>query len=382
MRRVPLLGLLVFLAVSPMWGQSPPRDLKLLGDHWTAWDPPAAIEEGAEVYLIQRGDTLWNLAERFYQNPYLWPQIWERNQYIQDAHWIYPGDPLVLGMQVESASVLEQPSTGREAEGDDTEPSDVDTPAAYSQLGSPDDIYCSGYIGPLDEEFDYRIIGSEYEVLAVSRKISKRGELTTTFGAVDTVQVGLLTGDVVYLDGGQAGGLAPGDVFTVLGDGGVVRYPGRRKVVGRYREYLGRVRVLSTQEHTAIAEISQACQPVVVGGVLKPFEPEPIPSERRAPLRPLNEPTSAESLQGAPIILHTKDGVVSVGQDHVVFVELGLADGVEPGDVYTVYRRSPDGRPPVVIGEVAILSVHSLASVAKVIESRFPLYVGDVLERK
>ena len=55
MRRVPLLGLLVFLAVSPMWGQSPPRDLKLLGDHWTAWDPPAAIEEGAEVYLIQRG---------------------------------------------------------------------------------------------------------------------------------------------------------------------------------------------------------------------------------------------------------------------------------------------------------------------------------------
>ena len=56
--------------------------------------------------------------------------------------------------------------------------------------------------------------------------------------------------------------------------------------------------------------------------------------------------------------------MVSVGQDHVVFVELNLADEVEPGDVYTVYRRSPDGRPPVVIGEVAILSVHSLASVA------------------
>ena len=70
----------------------PPTDLHLVGDHWTAWDPPATYPEGAELYVIEKGDTLWDLSNRFYGDPYLWPQLWERNQYVLDAHWIYPGD--------------------------------------------------------------------------------------------------------------------------------------------------------------------------------------------------------------------------------------------------------------------------------------------------
>jgi hypothetical protein len=38
--------------------------------------------------------------------------------------------------------------------------------------------------------------------------------------------------------------------------------------------------------------------------------------------------------------------------------------------------------PPVVIGELAILSVHKSSSVAKIIESRYPVYIGDRLELK
>ena len=64
--------------------------------HWSRYKYPETIPEGATYYIVVRGDTLWDISERFLGNPYLWPQIWDQNRYITDAHWIYPGDPLII----------------------------------------------------------------------------------------------------------------------------------------------------------------------------------------------------------------------------------------------------------------------------------------------
>jgi hypothetical protein len=365
--------------------QSPPKDLKFVDDHWTAWDPPASIEEGAEVHIIERGDTLWDLAERFFGDPYLWPQIWERNQYILDAHWIYPGDPLVLGFEVESAQeVLGEPEDAL-ADVEETDESLLYGPGGRSrfvQLGTPDDIYCSGYVGELDEEFGYRIVGSEYEVLAPSMKLRNRGKQVTEFGVVDAVKLGMNNGDIVYLDGGRAAGMAPGDRFMAVEPGPVVQHPLEGKAAGRFYQHLGLVRVLSVQDDSAIAEVARACTAIDTGSVLKPFVEEPIPSERKTPMRPVNQPHPTEAVASAPMILYAKDGVVSLGEDHVVFVELGEMDDVIPGDQFTIYRQNRGDNPPVVLGELAILSVHPRSSVAKITESRYPIYVGDRLIAK
>ena len=146
----------------------PPANLHSVGDHWTAWDPPTVFPDGAEIYRIKSGDTLWDLAERNYGNPYLWPQIWEKNPYILDAHWIYPGDPLVMAVSVTpiedvraAASADDDPESGEDAAGMRLG-SGISAPTA---LGSEDDIYCSGFIGDLDESFPRQIIGSEYQTL-------------------------------------------------------------------------------------------------------------------------------------------------------------------------------------------------------------------------
>ncbi len=59
-------------------------------DIWKDW----LGKNYSEVYIIQEGDTLWDISDKFLDSPWYWPKIWEMNQYITNPHWIYPGNEL------------------------------------------------------------------------------------------------------------------------------------------------------------------------------------------------------------------------------------------------------------------------------------------------
>ena len=83
-----------------------------------------------------------------------------------------------------------------------------------------------------------------------------------------------------------------------------------------------------------------------MGSVLKPFEPIPIPLARKtAPAVPGDPPSG----KARGRIVYTRDGIVAVGADHTVIVDLGMADGVEPGDFlndFSLRRGSRVRHPP------------------------------------
>lgn len=391
-----VLTALILAAPSLRAADRPPQDLHQVGDHWTAWNPPQP-PANVQTHVIAKGDTLWELAAHYYGNPYLWPQIWEKNQYILDAHWIYPGDVLVLGPQVAPADHLaagetpagEEPGAGTEPGSEEAPTAPVPgvlTPAAAAgapvPLGSEGDIYCSGFIAPDSQEFPFSIIGTEYERLGPDLDVGIKSEIKSSYGRVGTIKVDLSTGDIIYLDGGKARGLSPGSVFTVVSPERHVVHPYTKTALGRYFHYVGRVRVLSVQENTAIAEIIQSCDPVHVGALLQPFEPEPVPLGRPTAMRPANYPAAEEKLRDSPVIVLSQDEVITLGQDHVVYIDRGADKDVTPGDIYTIYRMNREGMPPIVIGELAILSVHKTSSVGKIIQARYPVYVGDRLDPK
>jgi hypothetical protein len=366
----------------------PPQDLHLVGDHWTAWNPPTP-QPGEQVHIVVRGDTLWDLAAKYLGNPYLWPQIWEKNQYILDAHWIYPGDPLVLGIEVAPVDTLTQ---GGPAGAPGETPSAPPDGALTAEevigepvpLGGESDIYCHGYIGDLEEQFSYAIIGSEFDGLDLHNHLfvpAVGRHAAAGYGPPSVVKSGLATGDIIYVSGGRSAGLAPGSLFTAIAPGRPIVHPLHEEVVGRYYRYLGRVRILSVQETNAIAEVVYTCDAIVVGSFLTPFEPEPVPLGRSTAMRPVNFPVAAERLQDAPSIVYAKDDILALGADHVVHIDLGEQDAT-PGDMFTIYRENRPGLPPIVLGELAVLSVHRRFSVAKIIESRYPIHLGDRLDPK
>ncbi len=383
-RLITMIALASILAGVAAWGsERPPKTLKKVGDHWTAWNPPASFPAGVKLYTIVPGDTLWDLSAKFLSDPYLWPQLWEHNRYILDAHWIYPGDPLVIAPKVEPVEKLgaKTPPAAEKSEATKQEMPNFAQPAEGPvPLGTESDIYCSGYIGNLKEKFGYKIVGSEYGNLSEEEIPEDQGSMRGDAPA--TVKYDLSSGDIVYLDGGKDGGLSPGEVFTAVDPGQVVRHPVTHKVLGRYYAYLGRVRVLSVQQKTAIAEISDSCRPLHVGAVLKPFEQEPVPLARLGAMRPVNEPASVSDIQHGATIVLSDDGVVALGQDHIVYIDRGSEDNVTPGDLFTIYRLNRKGLPPVVIGELGVLSVQPHTALAKIVRSRYPIFIGDRADPK
>jgi len=342
-----------------------------IAPHWTKNTAfPTAIPEGATYYIVVRGDTLWDVSARFLKNAYLWPQIWNENKYVKDAHWIYPGDPLVLPKVALIAEQAGQaPPTG-EPEGLAPEagpgipgmvaPGEGEAGAAAAALGPVTEelsLQCAHYVVNQREDESLHVVGGDegYDKIALADR------------------------DIVYLNKGSNAGVKAGDLYSLHHVAYTVKHPVTGRKIGTKIETTGWVKVILVQENTACAVIEQACLDVHAGDYLKPFEKVNVPMVvRRAP----EDCCGTESGKVLRHVVDLQDDAAIGGTGQFVTIDAGTEDGVAPGTVFSLYRIMYPSvpTPRSVVGEATVVAVRERTSTAKITYSRKEIMLGDQVQ--
>ena len=93
-------------------------------------------EKRLKVYTVVKGDTLHGIAQNFYGDASQWKKIYKYNDFIKNPNWIFPGDELVIPVEVAAEENVTVP-----AQEEKTAPATAEEPAqvaASTEAGMPE----------------------------------------------------------------------------------------------------------------------------------------------------------------------------------------------------------------------------------------------------
>jgi len=302
-----------------------------------------------DKYVVVKGDTLWGISGRFLDKPWQWPAIWQANPQIENPHLIYPGDVVSL-VYVDGVPQLRL-SRGGDAADRASIPGTVRLSPKVRLVSNADPINAI----PLEDIRPYIVdvrILSPGEFSGLPYIIANEDEQITSTVSDDTYARGLNAEvgtewavvrllsiyDRVKEDGpirrvlpqkhwvklqnvenpnlGLWGETLPGDHSPK----NPVAYEMVEVATVRVAQ-AGEVSVLKIVQDRAAVRAGDYIVPIDTIGYDATFFPHAMS----------NMPPNLE-------ILATKDSLYGVGQNQIVSLNAGKAQGLEPGQVFSVYR--------------------------------------------
>lgn len=336
--------------------------------------PQRAIEVPS-VHVVRKGDTLWDLCDSYYRNPWGWPKVWSYNPQVVNPHWIYPGDQLRMRDPNDSNAQR------RELAG-------AGTPGGSSRRGAgrvpPSTVFLrdQGFLG--------------------DPKRDVWGELA---GAVED-QMLLSDGNHVYLLMRPGVTLTPGQQLTLFTP---VRkpddVPGARKPPGEIVSVKGTIKIDQFNPKTRVArgEVIESLDVIERG-----FKVGPV-GRRFDVVAPKKATKTVQARVLTSVYPHEL-----LGQHQLLFLDRGSDDGLETGTRLFVLRQGDTWRnsltvasgmlkdrvriesskrvdvertptagedkefPTEVVAELRVLRAEKYSSLAIVIETRREIEPGDV----
>ncbi len=321
-----------------------------------------------DSHTVKPGDTLWDISTLFLTSPWRWPELWGMNrEQISNPHLIYPGQVLVLVKRDGRASLQLAQNMGA---GNGTVK--LSPQVRATRL---DDNPITAIPQHLIEPFLNEAVVFDSDELARAPRIV----------AAQEGRVLLTVGDLAY----ARGDLSQASDYRVFRNTKPLRDPSTQEILGYEAPYLGTAELrragqepqadAKTEIVPATLAIKTVRQEVGVGDRLSPVPQRSF--NRYLPHAP-----------GSPIagqIVSIYGEALTAGQNQIVALNRGAADGLERGHVLALWQagrrmvdktadkaqqiKLPDERH----GVLFVFQVYQRVSYALIISVKNPVSPGD-----
>lgn len=391
----------------------PPRENAPIVTEQSPRPPPDAnikpVPGTPEEYTIVKGDTLWDLSQKFLSNPWYWPKIWSLNPSIENPHWIYPGNKLrivpgeageqapaqvqeetEMGVDAMAANAPEEPEPGASPDTLVSPPSspDLDVVSKNSREGraSQNSVSVSGKLAFSPPP----VITVRTSGLVTPEEMRDSGALEASF---EEKQM-LATYDTAYARFADEVPAKPGEKLLIFRPAGTIVDPVSHRTLGRQTKTVGVAKVLSIQGTQATVQIERTFEEVERGDRVRPW----IAQEKRIAPRPNTADVVGRIVQAV------NPGLTTYGEANEVFIDRGSADGVQDGNTFAVVRQGDglsnafvtqsytageQGRrsakadvPEENVGLLLVVDTREHLSTAVVVKSVRELQAGDMVEMR
>ena len=315
-------------------------------------------------YTVKKGDTLWDLSQRFSDTPYLWPDLWSDNSQIANPHLIYPGQRIRLfrrtDIEKEARPVIEEKPIETKAPPIEVEPEEV--PEIITQ-----------------EIPEAKPVSRTYRYPAIDSVGFIKNKAITSEGFIFKVKEDkrlISTGDIVYVSQKESNPLTPGGRYTVYRTFDPIYDQTTGKYIGIQHYLLGVVEITNTAPRFAIAKVIRSFSNIKVNDQLVPYK-------RRS--ANIVHQKSKEGLLGKIIISEIHN--ILIGDRTTVFINKGEDNGVKPGQYYNIFYQEKSSIDPasrnkfpldaVIFGKFIVLHTEKTTSTVYIISTNRQITPGS-----
>jgi len=262
-------------------------------------------------YTVKKGDTLWDLSQKFSDTPYLWPDLWSNNSQIANPHLIYPGQRIRLfrrtDIEKEAIPVIEEKPI-------ETKAPPIEVPEIVTQ-----------------EIPEAKPVSKTYRYAAIDRVGFIKYKALTPEGFIFKVKEDkklISTDDIVYISQNESNSLTPGGRYTVYRTLEPIHDETTGKFIGIQHFLLGIVEITNTAPRFAIAKVVRSFSNIGVNDKLMPYKRRSIS---------IGQQKSVEGLLGKIIVAERHN--LLIGDRTTAFINKGEVDGVKPGQYYSIFYQ-------------------------------------------